>query len=275
MPCAILTYHAQIISADDYAGNDHRKLARDLELITDAGRRIVPLQQVVDHLLGRGQPDALDGTVSLTFDDGPLPDVADVAHPAFGPQRGFLNILRDFRERHGAAAQPGLHATSFVIASPEARRRMDERSLHGLGWMGHEWWAEAARDPLLAIESHGWDHNHPDAAPGEPGRGRFDTVDTEAACRQQVIAAGRYIAKVTGAGPPRLFAYPYGQSSDYLRQTFLPGLQGEHGLDAAVGTEPAPVTADSDRWNLPRFVAGRDWQTPEGLQALLEGLDNG
>ena len=60
----------------------------------------------------------------LTFDDGPLFKLADFVHPEFGPQRGFLGILQDFRAEVGAC-QPELHATSFVIASPGARSAME------------------------------------------------------------------------------------------------------------------------------------------------------
>lgn len=273
MPCAILTYHSQIITANEYGGNDHLTLARDLELLTRAGCRVEPLRRVVDALAGdHGLPG--ERLVVITFDDGALLDFHDVDHPTCGTQRGFRNILRDFRERHGADAQPGLHASSFVIASPEARRLMDERSLFGLGWMGDDWWSEAVADPLMAIESHGWDHNHPDVDPDDPRRGRFDTIDDEAGCLLQVVEAGRTI-EALGGGRPRCFAYPFGQSSAYLREAFLPNRMDLHGLSAAVGTEPGYVTAASDRWNLPRFVAGRDWKTEAEFEALLAGIEPG
>lgn len=274
MSCAILTYHSQIISANEYGANDHLTLARDLELMTAAGRRIVPLAQLLDFWAGRS--DALpDGSVAITFDDGALLDFEDVEHPIFGPQRGFLNILRAYREDRGADAQPALHATSFVIASEEARRRMDERSLFGLGWMNDAWWPEAARDPMMAVASHGWDHNHPDVDPDDPERGRFDNVAGEADCLLQVVQASRTIAGITGGDWPRCFAYPFGQSSAYLREDFLPNRQELHCLDAAVGTDPGYVTDASDRWNLPRFVSGRDWKTEAEFQALLAGIEPG
>lgn len=270
--CAILTYHSQILESADYGGNDHVRLAEDLRRLHRAARRIVPLQAVVDRLLDREEAGAADRAVCLTFDDGALLDFEDVEHPRLGRQRGFLNILRDFRDEHGAAAQPSLHATSFVIACPEARRRMDERSLFGLGWMDHHWWPAAVAEPLLSLESHGWDHHHPDVDPDDPRRGRFDTIDDEDACRRQVVEASRTIAELSGGGRPTLFAYPFGQASDYLRRDFLPERVHEHGLDAAVSTEPGFITGDSDRWWLPRFVAGRDWRTPEELERLLAGL---
>lgn len=289
MRCAVLTYHSQIFTGAGYGGNDHVRLVQDLARIHRAGHRIVPLHSVVDRLLGRGRtgavdragPDRIPGpgrdgasdrAVCITFDDGALLDFTDVEHPRWGRQRGFLNILRDFRREHGADAQPALHATTFVIANPDARRSMDRRSLYGLGWMDDEWWREAEADPCLSVESHGWDHHHPDVDPADPRRGRFDNVDDEAGCRLQVTEAGRAIEQITGRRPS-LFAYPFGQASDFLRREFLPGRADEHGLDAAVSTDPGYVTTDSERWWLPRFVAGRDWKTPEELDRLLAGLE--
>ena len=124
MKAVVLTYHAHHVVGDDYARNDHIALAADLELITDAGCAIVPLAGLVDRLLGT--PGA-DGSVqvAITFDDGPIYDFEGFTHPRFGPQRGFLPIMRDFIAAKGARAQPALGATSFVIASPEARRTIE------------------------------------------------------------------------------------------------------------------------------------------------------
>ena len=44
------------------------------------------------------------------------------------------------------------------------------------------------------------------------------------------------------------------------------------GLWAAFGTQGQPVTADSELWNLPRYVCGWHWKSPEELEALLAGL---
>src|SRR5688572_29922956 len=119
----VLAYHSHNISGTDYATNDHVALASDLRSLHAAGAEIVPLEAVAATMRA-GLPER-DRRVALTFDDGPLFDYADFEHPRFGPQRGFLNILRDFRQEVGQAAQPGLHATSFVIASPQARRAME------------------------------------------------------------------------------------------------------------------------------------------------------
>ena len=121
----VLAYHSHNITGNAYASNDHAALAADLETITRAGARIVSLEHIAATVRAEKMRDGDETLVGLSFDDGPVFDFADFVHPSLGPQRGFLNILRDFQARHGRAAQPGLHATSFVIASPAARRAME------------------------------------------------------------------------------------------------------------------------------------------------------
>jgi len=92
MPLAILAYHSHHVVGPDYGENDHVAFARDLDGLTDAGWRIVPLADLVRaHREG-----ASDRLVALTFDDGPVYDVEDVVHPDYGPQRGFANAMRAF-----------------------------------------------------------------------------------------------------------------------------------------------------------------------------------
>ena len=63
--------------------------------------------------------------VAITFDDGPIFDIEDFTHPMFGPQRGFVRIMQDFRATPAGRTQADLRATSFVIASPQARQIME------------------------------------------------------------------------------------------------------------------------------------------------------
>lgn len=262
--CAVLTYHSQNVGGERSPVNDHTALAADLEALHAAGLRLAPLASLLGSLEGSAWP--ADTTVCLTFDDGCDLDVRDIEFPGAGLQRSFLGILEDFRRRHGPEAQPGLHATSFVIASAEARRRIDARSLFARGWMNDDWWAAAARHPLMAIGNHGLDHNHPDL--GGNGRGGFSIIDSPERCREQVLRAAILIEQRCGRWP-EAFAYPFGESSDYLRGTWFPGFVAEHRCRAAFGTAPGWITPDSDRWNLPRFVCGRDWTTPGELLGLL------
>lgn len=264
--CTVLTYHSQNIRGQGTRFNDHDALREDLERMHEAGIRFRPLSALVDWLDGMPGTEP-DGAVCLSFDDGCNLDVHDLEFPGFGRQRSFLGIMQDFHDRHGAAAQPGLHATAFVIASIEARRLIDAQSLFGRRWMSDDWWREANANPLLSLGNHGWDHNHPDLGGG--ARQEFESVNDREQCELQVVEAARYISRASGAWP-ELFAYPFGQSSEFIRGEFFPKNFELHRCRAAFGTRPGRVTQDSDRWNLPRFVCGRDWSTPRELMELLD-----
>ena len=263
---AVLTYHSQNIDGNCPASNDHHALAADLRALNRAGFRIQPLDVLINWL--EGENAAVESrSVFLTFDDGCDFDVRDIEWPGHGLQRSFTGILQDFQSEYGMQAQPELHATSFVIASSDARRVIDAGSLFGRGWISDDWWRECDRNGLLAIENHGWDHNHPDLDGDD--RGRFCGVDDLASCLEQVVRAAGAIAELSGRWP-RYFAYPFGESSPYIREEFFPRNAEMHGCRAAFGTLPGPVTLDSDRWNLPRYVCRRDWNAPESLLRLIE-----
>jgi peptidoglycan/xylan/chitin deacetylase (PgdA/CDA1 family) len=225
------------------------------------------LEWLADWLEGERDGAELANSVVLTFDDGCDFDVHDIEYPGHGLQRGFRGILQDFLATAGKSP-PRLHATSFVIASREARAIIDAGSLFGHGWISDDWWQSTDADGLIAIENHGWDHNHPDLAGDQ--RGDFHTVDTHEQCLQQVVRAAGAIEAITGRWP-RYFAYPFGESSHYIREQFFPKYLKAHGCRAALGTDPGPVTPSSNRWNLPRYVCGRDWTSSEQLLALIQG----
>jgi peptidoglycan/xylan/chitin deacetylase (PgdA/CDA1 family) len=265
---AILTYHSQNISGNSTADNDHAALREDLEALHSAGYRFITLGKLIDHLEGKSAQEDFSSSVCLTFDDGCDFDVRDLEYPGIGPQRSFLAILEDFVKKHGPQAQPDLHATSFVIASSEAREIIDARSLFAQGWMSDDWWRDAADSDLMAIGNHGWDHNHPDLASDGSNRGDFISIDTAMECEKQVIRAARFIAGKCGHWP-EFFCYPFGESSTYIREEFFPGQLSRHRCRAALGTDAGLVTRKSDRWNLPRLVCGRDWKTPARLLEIL------
>lgn len=268
MNAAILTYHSQNIAGSQTGNNDHVALAADLEALHCAGYQFVSLDTLVKGLFANGPLPSDQPLVCLTFDDGCDFDVQTLAIPGHGLQTGFLQIMEAFISRRGDKAQPGLHATSFVIASPEARLLIDSKSLFGKGNMSDDWWSVIDAHPLMTIGNHGWDHNHPDLEDGPYARGGFEMIDGPEHCHQQVVHAAEYIEQITGRYPG-LFAYPFGESSRYIRSEYFPSNQQEHRCLAAVGTKPGLVSAKSDRWNLPRFVCGRDWSTPAELLDAL------
>ena len=267
MPLAVLTYHSHHVVGPDYASNDHVAFARDIDTLTDAGWRIVPLAELVRRQK-HGTPEHL---CAITFDDGPVYDVDDVVHPAYGVQVGFANAMRAFAARR-PGAQPGLHATSFVIASPAARRAMEAHADPRYTWLapgalGEEWWPAALDSGLVAIANHSWDHLHPglrEVAHSRDVRGDFTQVLTLPDADAQVRQAARYLAGATGGRASPYFAYPYGHHNVFLARDYLPSV-GADVCAAAFTTEPRLCTIDDSPFLLPRFVCGADWRSPDEL----------
>ena len=271
MRVPVLTYHAINIAGNAYADNDHVAFAADLKLIDRLGLRVVPLQWVVEQRLGIASRD-LDRCVALTCDDGSDFDYRDLDHPTHGPQRSLFNLLGDFIAEHGVGAQPDLHLTSFVIASPEARDHIDHGALVGKGWMSEDWWPIVERSGRMAIENHSWDHNHPalpsQGVDGMP-RGSFLDVNTDARAEVEIADAARYIDARIAPRRTGLFCYPFSHVPAFLHDDYLPRRGADLGVLAAFGDGAQPVTADSDVWNLPRYICGWHWTSPEALEVIL------
>jgi len=272
MRIPILTYHSMRIHGNDYADNDHVAFAEDLRTLTALGFRVVPAGDVVRWICrDEAPPGHAAKMIAVTFDDGSDFDFHDLPHPAFGVQRSMLNVMLDLRREFGAAAQPTLHATSFVIVSRDARSELDRTCMVGRGWWRDDWWTPALRTGLLSIGNHSFDHNHPTlASPATPGAlGTFRGVDNAAAAEAQIARAAAMLHAQAPNDGAALFAYPYGEASDYLVDEYFPR-QGERiGIRAAFACGAAPVTAASNRWRLPRYVFAHDWKTPADLHALL------
>ncbi|HET7403387.1 MAG TPA: polysaccharide deacetylase family protein [Usitatibacter sp.] len=271
MTLRVLAYHSHNISGDTYATNDHVALASDLGTLCQLGARIVPLEQIA-QAVREGRIDEAGGLlVGLSFDDGPVFDIRDFEHPRFGPQRSFAAILRDFAVRTGH----DVHATSFVIASPEARRAMERAPDCGFptlpGWLGEDWWRQAADSSMLAIGNHSWDHVH--HAPSRLAvdvaeRDNFALVRDYVSADAEIRRAADYInARV--AGRSRLFAFPFGHVNDFLVHEYLPERAREHRMIAAFGVGADRIDAGTSVWNIPRVVCGEHWRSPEQLEALL------
>ena len=102
-------------------------------------------------------------------------------------------------------------------------------------------------------------------------RGSFFEVNNYARANAEVAAATRYINARIAPHHTRIFCYPFGHVSDYLRVEYLPRFGHEHHMDAAMGDGAEAVTKDSDRWNLPRYICGWHWKSPEALREILLG----
>ena len=274
MPVPILTYHAIHIDGDDYARNDHIGLTEDLALLHSMGWQIIGLKLLVQALLSGDWSALPRHAVVITLDDGSWFDWYDLPHPAFGEQRSMINILRDFQQQHGSAAQPLLQATSFVIGSAVAREALDQSCLIGRGWWRDDWWRQAHSEGLLQIANHSWDHRHA-ALPIElrystdADYGHFNQLADMRECDWQIRQTQDYLQQVLGTAALPVFAYPYGQVPAIVADDYLPKYGADMGLQAAVTTEAAMVTPASDRWRLPRYVFRRDWQSSKQLCKLL------
>jgi peptidoglycan/xylan/chitin deacetylase (PgdA/CDA1 family) len=250
-------------------------------VITDLGFEIVSLRRFVDawELAAAEEQTAQhasDRIVAITFDDGPVYDVTDFVHPRFGWQRSFLNAMRDFRARFGEGTQHGLHATSFVIASPEARHVIETTfdaayTYLSTGSMDDGWWREAAETGWLAIANHSWDHLHPAlpaVAHSRQVRADFREVLSAEDADRQIADAARFISAKTAGRATPFFAYPFGHYNDFLVRDYLPGLTPQ--VRAAFSIDPRSATRNDSLWCLPRYVCGDNWKSPQELAQILQ-----
>lgn len=264
----VLTYHAANVAGDDYARNDHVALREDLEMFAREGWHVLSLADVARARLGTRPADFPRRVVALSCDDGTALDAYALEWPGHGLQPGFRGLL-DAAEDPGRGFWPTM--TTFVIADPVARAKIDAACLFGRGWMD-EWWREAQLEGRFDIGCHSWDHNHAVLdTPGPDGmpRGDFHSVDTEARARFEIDQAVGYLNSRLVA-PCVLFAWPFGHAPAYVRDDYLPRHGARLGLLAAYGTQAGPVHAASPVWELPRYVCGWHWRSQTELRALLE-----
>ena len=275
MKALILAYHSHNISGDTYATNDHVALQSDLETLATSGIRVASLEEIGLAVHDRRIDGRGEAVVGISFDDGPIFDFADFVHDRFGPQRSFVNIVRQFERRI-----PGITATSFVIASAEARGCMESSPTCGFpqmrGWLADDWWKSASDSGLLRIENHSWDHVHHavrHVCLHSEVRDDFRAVNNYALADVQIRRAGETIGARAGR-PCRLFAYPYGHTNDYLLHDYLPGRAPEHGIVAAFGASGGMIGPGTSAWDIPRNVCGHHWSSPEDFDRMLRRLSS-
>lgn len=265
----ILTYHALHAPGWDYSSNDHVALEHDLQIIRRQGFRVASLAAIADAVLsGSVEQLAAEKVVGISLDDGTDHDYLDFSHPDYGHLRSMARVLR---EHGGDLGYPGgqATATSFVIVSPDARAQLDRSCIAGRGQWRDAWWEEAAREGVLAIANHSWDHLHPtlDAVVAtQAERGRFDTVTSQADAEREIGDAERYLQARTGGLSAGLFAYPYGHHNDFLVRSYLPAQEAVRAAFVGGGDYVRP---GANRWAIPRFICQEHWQAPEQLERIL------
>jgi hypothetical protein len=267
----VLTWHGYNVFGNDYHRNDLIAFRDDLSLIAESGFAIVPLANVARWVRGEYSFSSINKPVlAISCDDGTDYDWRDTIHPEHGRQTALASTLRSFRTRY--PSQVDAELTSFVIASPSARAQICRGAMNQQNALNDDWWQSAVASQLLAIESHGWDHNHPAVSPviqPEQHTGDFFSINSFSACDAHVRASAHFIES-RAQRRPILFAYPWMQASDYMRFEYMPKFAEAHGFIAAFGGQSDYVTQQSDRWYLPRYVFGSDWRNQDGLRAILQ-----
>jgi hypothetical protein len=272
MRIPILTYHSAMIDGNAYAQNAARALAADLRHVTERGFTIWPLHRIVTAWLEDARQLEGKRIIAFTCDDGTDFDFHDLPHPTAGPQRSVLNVLADFRAAR-PQDQPSLNITSFVVVSPEARAELDKSCLVGRGWWNDDWWEKAAASGLMDIANHSWDHHH-DALPSRLGsgarHGTFRTIGTQSLADHEIRQAAEYLRAKSPNRGAGLFAYPYGETNEYLVADYFPRNARALGIIAAFTGRAGFLSERTDRWNVPRFIFGRDWESAQELDRILD-----
>jgi polysaccharide deacetylase len=274
----VLAYHALNAPDKHYSANDHVALEEDLKLIRRLGFKVASLAEIAGLTWNAG-PSRLDSGswLGLSFDDGTDFDYLDIeAHPYLGYVKSFYTILKESGATR-AHEWPQPTGTAFVIASPEARVVLDRTCIAGLNQWRDSWWRAAAQTGILEIGNHSWDHTHPSlatVAQRDQSKGTFMGIDNLDDATAQVARAEEYIRRLTGGLVAPLFAYPYGETTDYLINEYFPNYTEQHRTVAAFSTGGDYVTRGTNRWNLPRFMCGLHWKSPEGLEAILRGAQS-
>ena len=195
---------------------------------------------LVQHLFVKPIPRLERGPyVALSFDDGTDLDYFDFSHADYGDLKSFHTLL---------SAQKGLGwdggipvATSFVIASRQARSELDESCIAGRNQWRDSWWLEAARGGVLEIANHSWDHTHVSLnsiAVDEQHRGRFSGITDYDSADTEILQAEHYIRQQCEHNSVPLFAYPYGEHNEFLTGYYFPARK--QWFDAAFRTSAAP-----------------------------------
>jgi peptidoglycan/xylan/chitin deacetylase (PgdA/CDA1 family) len=233
----VLCYHSMSeADRDSFEGN--------LLSIERSGFSVISLRTLIDAIRGvNSLPRDGEKLVAITFDDG-----ADIDYIDFPAERSMRSKLLDYQRRAGSRQEREPLATSFVIASHQARSE-----IHPGGGMGDHWWRECAATGIISLGNHSWDHTHPNVSGvAEDLKGTFFGIDKFDAAEAQIRRAREEIHRISGADCD-IFAYPYGHVSEYLSKEYFPHRQSDH--VAAVTTFPDYVTESSNLWELPRFVS--------------------
>jgi hypothetical protein len=280
----VLLYHTGA-SGCTYSTNALMALAADLETMYSHGYTVVPVYWITSWVVGDMDGSALpDKVVGITFDDGNDSDWIDANYGGCGTSTSGKTVLNNFKAAHPDLPWYSPHATLFVIASQIARAHIG-----GAG--SSSWWSAAQSSGIMEIYNHSQDHDHPDITTQyyDPflqnyiavggygdgmwaGQGNFYRIDTYNEADMEVRKAAAYIYGIIGVWPD-LFAYPFGQASSYLVNTYFPTYGSEHQTYGAYCLGSAYATRSSNRYCIPRFTYNNDWGTSntDTILGILNG----
>lgn len=268
----VLTYHSQNVTGSRYEQSDRIAFGIDLDLFKELGFEVVSALRLARALRHRAFATLPQRCVVLTMDDGPLVDFAESDIP---PHVGQESMLSALRRQHKTIlgfpiGKPPAVATSFVIASPSAREQLSAPVK--MPWFNDTWWLAAQQSGYLDVGTHSWNHVHPDVdeLAGTPHlKAAFHKLDTVEEADRQILQASRSVRAITKHPAAGLFAYPYGQTNEFLVREYLPR---QDAVIAAFTTEPEPVHEGTGIWEIPRYICGDHWKSRDQLTALLMGL---
>jgi hypothetical protein len=121
----ILAFHSHNIAGNTYETNDHVALDGSLALLEASRIPVLRLLDIVEALRGGTFGRLPARFAAITFDDGSDYDWKPLRHPLHGPQEPMGAIVRRHaRALFGLISRRQASATSFVIASPEAREQI-------------------------------------------------------------------------------------------------------------------------------------------------------
>ena len=266
MRIPVLTYHANNITGNQYHTNDLVALKEDLKLFDELAVTIISSHTLIKWLDKEINLDESRNYLVLTFDDGTELDLWDWQHPYQGFQQSAFTLMKEFQKSTGRY----IHATSFVIASPEARAILETTCLAGHKVWGDSWWQEAEDSSILSIENHSWDHLHhtiEKVYQKDNLKGDFSVIDTQEEAKKQIVDASNYINSRIKNKTVSLFAYPYGDYNDFLTEEFLPAKQ--NGIVGAFTCEAQHTQKNTHQWKIPRYVCGADWKNVKDLKQIL------
>lgn len=262
MQVFVLTYHSTNVFGNTYQTNDLIAFENDLELFNKMDIEIISTHDLVRWVKGEKKLDTNKKYVALTFDDGCELDYCDWEHPTYGQQTSFYSSMKSFDEP--------IHATSFVIASKEARTILVNTCTAGFEIWGDQWWQEAEESGFMSIQNHSWDHLHTTLSIVKQQynvKGDFTKIVNLTDANAQIQEASDYINSKIENKKTSLFAYPYGHYNDYLTNEYFPNEQDE--ILAAFTCEARPVNRNTNLWKIPRYVCGLDWKTSVDLINIM------